>query len=459
MQPGKTLILALACAFAAAGCGTIRNARAAQDAALAVPGERTPSARELGLPLSGKIDLATLERAALRAHPSIAKARRNLDLAAARVGEAEAAYWPEFSTGSIASYRYQDQKKPGPGVDVEHHFRSFGFSVSWLLFDFGRTPALVRESARRELAAQADLRSAIVEAIFGVRQAFFNLRKQRELLAVAGETVRQFEARLEQVKGFVKVGTRVPYDETKAELDLGNARLARQLAVDAERAAQAALANAIGLAEVTDWEPLAHGPPSAFPMTFDEAWAYARDHEPRIASARALEEAASAVVDAQIAALFPSIDLSFGYSASGTSFPLRWSWSAGPTLSWLIFNGFANGYAIDGAAASLRAARAARAATEQQVWLDVRTSYVALEDARARLDLSALNVRSAEENLALAQGRFEVGRASSVDLTDAQVALAQARSDEVQARADYDTAIARLERALGIAEGTPGGAP
>src|SRR5207249_4747091 len=101
----------------------------------------------------------------------------------------------------------------------------------------------------------------------------------------------------------------------------------------------------------------------------------------------------------------------------------------------IFFNGFQNLYTIEEATANLRAARAAVALVEQQVWLEVRTAYVSLEDARERLDLTELTIRQAEENLRLAQGRYDVGKATAVDLTDAQVALAQARSDNVQARA------------------------
>jgi outer membrane protein TolC len=252
------------------------------------------------------------------------------------------------------------------------------------------------------------------------------------------------------VNGFVKAGTKVPYDLTKAQVDLGTARLNEIKARDAQRIAEATLANAMGLAEVVDWTPAAGLPMAPFTLTFDEAWEEARKNQPALAAASARVDGASALVDAQIAALYPSITASAGYSASGTTFPLTWNWQLGPNLNWILFNGFQNYYQIDEAAANLRAARAERAATEQSVWLEVRTAYVSLEDAKERLDLTELTARQATENLALAQGRYQVGKATAVDLTDAQVALAQARSDHVQARADYDTAIAQLWKSLGV---------
>ena len=58
-------------------------------------------------------------------------------------------------------------------------------------------------------------------------------------------------------------------------------------------------------------------------------------------------------------------------------------------------------------------------------------------------------MKQAEETLELATGRFTVGRASSVELTDAQVALANARAAEIQARFDFEISIAAIERSIG----------
>jgi outer membrane protein TolC len=185
------------------------------------------------------------------------------------------------------------------------------------------------------------------------------------------------------------------------------------------------------------------------PGSFEDCWARARKGRPSIASAAAREEAASFLVDAQVAALYPSLSLGLGWSASGPTTPLPWSLQAGPSLSWVPFDGFQRLATIDEATASLKSARADRALAEQQAWLDTRAAFLALEDAKRRVELTALVVRSAEENVRLAQGRFEVGKGTTVELTDAQQALTQARADSVQAQADGDLASARMLRALG----------
>jgi len=247
----------------------------------------------------------------------------------------------------------------------------------------------------------------------------------------------------------VKVGTHIPYDETKAQVDLGSAKQTLVQEEDAVLLDEATLASAMGLAEVADWTPKSAATSAAAPPPFEECWAQAQRELPALASARALEQAADELVNAGIDALYPQLSLGFGYSAAGSSLPLPWSWQVGPSLSWVPFDGFQNLYSIDEAVAALRAARNDVTSAEQAAWLDARTAWLAIEDARRQLDLALLQVQYAEDNLTLAQGRFDNGKATAVDLTDARQALIAARAAQVQARAQYDIATAKLQKSMG----------
>ena len=360
----------LALLLALPGCAaTVNRARAAQDPASAVPGERTPTARELGLPTSGKVALAPLVRAALAVHPNVVAARHAAEAAFTRIRATEGAMKPQVSVGASAAYR--DQKETSSG-ETEHRFESFGFDVSWLLFDFGQTFALARQAAAQWLAAQQDLRAVEAQTAFGVRNAWYELGKDVELLATARETVAQYQDHLDQVLELERVGKRIAYDVTKARVDLGNAKLLEVKAADALLVARATLANAVGLAESLDWTPDAPDGPLdvAFaPKDFDEAWAATLPSRPALAAAAAREKAALALVDARVAALYPSLSLDAGWSKSGAKPPLPWSFNLGPSVRWTPFDGFQNVASIDESIATLRGARTARAAEEQAAWL------------------------------------------------------------------------------------------
>jgi outer membrane protein TolC len=451
----SSLVLTLATLSAVPACANVRRARIAQDPASALPGERTPTAAELGLPKEGRVALDLLVETALRVHPSVVGARRTAEAARARIRAAEGSMRPKASVEAGASYR--DQSAGATGAE-EHRFESFGFDVSWLLYDFGGRSALSRQAAEQWIAAQLDVRATEVDAVYGVRLGYFELEKDIELLATARETVAQFEAHLAQVTELERVGSRIPYDVTKAKVDLGNAKLAEVQARDAILTAEATLANAVGLAESVDWQP----DPSdgvrveaLAPKEFDAAWAVTLPSRPSLAAAAARERAASALIDARVAALYPSLSLGLGFTKAGANPPMPWSFNLGPSVQWTPFDGFQNLASIDESVATLASTRAARAKEEQRAWLDVRTAWIALEDAKQRLALSDLLVKSAEENLALAEGRFAAGLGTSVDLSDARQALVSARTGRIEARADRAIASARLAQAIGLAGSHP----
>ncbi|MDD3515768.1 MAG: TolC family protein, partial [Synergistaceae bacterium] len=58
-------------------------------------------------------------------------------------------------------------------------------------------------------------------------------------------------------------------------------------------------------------------------------------------------------------------------------------------------------------------------------------------------------VRQAEENLTLAEGRYEMGVGNVLEVADALLAFNSARVSHFQALHDYSTAVSDLEQTLG----------
>lgn len=439
------IILRFGCVLTAAvlllGCASVRAAREAQDPAFIPPGERTVTSAEAGL---SKDFLLTLPRAveiALAYHSSIIQSRQSLLTADKQFADARSSYMPNADTG--VSYRKSDSESGGNGNSY-----SASVSLSQWIYDFGKTPAEVRQSYENKLAAEANLQSVSNNICYNVRQAYYNIIKQQSLVKVAEETVNQFVIHLEQTKVLAEVGKRIKYDITKSEVDLGNARISLINAVNDLRIARAVLNNAIGLAEAPEYtveEPA----DETMEYKFDELYQIALQNQPELAALAARERATSAAVDQAIADLFPSLSMSGSYGLSGSAFPLSWSWSLGAALSQTIFNGFRNSSQIDKAVASLRSSRAARAGLEQQLYLDLSRAVTQLENAAQKLDIAALVVQKGKENSVLIQEQYKIGKASSVELADAMVSLTNAQVQELQARFDHQTAIALIKKTIG----------
>jgi outer membrane protein TolC len=79
----------------------------------------------------------------------------------------------------------------------------------------------------------------------------------------------------------------------------------------------------------------------------------------------------------------------------------------------------------------------------------VRSTYRAAEERLAALDTSAIAVQQAEENLRIRQQQFDVGRATSDDVLDAEALLAAERATVASARYQAQTRHAELRRLMG----------
>ena len=81
--------------------------------------------------------------------------------------------------------------------------------------------------------------------------------------------------------------------------------------------------------------------------------------------------------------------------------------------------------------------------------LEVRSAYLNLLEARTLIDVQRETVGQAQESVRIANLRYENGMITSVELTDAQLALSQAEVNRLQSLHDYVVGLARLEKAIG----------
>ncbi len=79
----------------------------------------------------------------------------------------------------------------------------------------------------------------------------------------------------------------------------------------------------------------------------------------------------------------------------------------------------------------------------------MRTAYSDFIEASEVLESQKTVLAEAGEALREADARAAAGTGTQLDVLDAQTSLTQARTTNVQALHDYDTARARLERAIG----------
>ena len=430
------------------GCKTVKQAREAQSPNDRLAGEVTVTAAQAGLRHNQSFTLTNLEAIARLYHPSILQVSQNVASARLQCRMIHSGRLPQISANGNYNRSTHNAYGRRPSSDEMSGSWSGSLGLDLLLYDFGKLDSQERQALESLVAAEEQFRETELEVTYNVRSAFFDLHRSEELYRVALDSKEQYAQHLEEARIMAEVGTRRQYDVTKAEVDLGNSLMDVITYSNALLVTRAQLNRALGLADVPDYL-VGEGEMRPHPEDVGALMTMARDNAPSLAVLRARERAASAYVDQTIADLYPDLSLSAEAGLSGRGFPLAWNYSWALHVAQNLFDGHRKTARIEEAVTQLRIARARVADEEQTLFLALMNAVTQRESAKKRLEVSELIQRSAIENLEIVNEQYRLGVSSSIERTDAQVTVTQAKADVVRARFDDQAALARIARLIG----------
>lgn len=391
---------------------------------------------------------------ALRQNPSVIAAREVLGAADARIRQARAGYFPQLGFSGVAKAGLSGAINGlNPvGLTNSPFYRNFADSVnaSQSVFDFGRTKHLVSSERKLRDAAGAELAVAEAEVILRVERAYYSVLSAQRLREVAAEIVRNREATVRQAQAFYEGQLR-----SRVEFDLARANLSRaQLQVtETENRARIALATlgaALGSAQYTEYQLEAPdlNVPHVEPVErlLDEAWRL----RPELQSLRSEREAAGEQVEFAKSQRKPLLNLVFsGGYARFTDVLARQLLVGGAGLALPLFTGGRIEGQIEEAEARLSVLNSREELLKQQIALEVRTAWLRLKSATDSLPALRLQTEYARNAARLADERYREQIGSFIDLSAAQVILAEASASESTGLYDVKVREAELRRAAG----------
>lgn len=425
----------------------------AQDAAAPVPPASAATVASPVVPSAPELSLADAVRSAVTRHPLLQQARGNAQAAAARADEALAPLLPQVSgNASYLRATYPQSGVPFANRPGSYGLWNFGITATQLVYDFGATTGNYHAAQENGEVSRFAEDAARLNLVLAVRTAYFQARQQRALMAVAQETLANVERHLEQVRGFLAVGTRSPIDLAQAQADRQSAALALVNAQNGYAIAKAQLVQAMGLETHPDFDvrdeslPAVPGEDDSPRLLYAQALAARPDVRAALGTVRAQQLSESALKGNY----GPALGVSTGVDEAGPALDrLRWTFNAQATLSWQIFQGGLTRAQRDEAHAKSDVAKAQADSLRQQVSLAVEQARLGVEGAKQALATATVLVENARERFALADARYTSGAGSSIELGDAQAALSTALQQRVQAEFGLATARASLLNALG----------
>jgi outer membrane protein len=403
------------------------------------------------------LTLLAASEIALEHHPDLLRGKSSFEVANARVGQALSAFFPQISLGGSYSESTSNSRSlAGSHRSSKVHAndasrsQSADVGVSLLIFDFGRTEASHKRAKHQAQSAKHDTETIILSTLLNLREAYFNYLEQMALTEVASQTVQSFEKHYEEIEKFYEVGRRTKSDLASAKVDLSESRLAELKAQNTLQKARLRLNAAMGLEEDPGYEVEKEVTLSVFDISQKDAVAQSRESRPDLKAAWQDFRAGEQSLIRAKGGHYPSLNLGAGYSFGGKKTPLIRNWNLGPSFSWTLFDGFNTTQEIVEARASLRNQRSQLALSRQTAYLEVNESWLDKEEAKKRIDLAKDSIEAAEESLRLVAGRYKAGRATRLERSDAELALARARVEEVSSRFDFERRSAKLLESMGL---------
>ncbi len=377
---------------------------------------------------------------ALQNNPEVVGARRGVDAAKGR-------YWRGITPSPASVTVAYDYIPRGRGIK-EYGERVVGISQA---FDFPTTIALRGSSLSSEIdAAGTDALSTSLAITLQVKFAYYGVLATQQKLRLAEENLGVAEDFAHKARIRHNVGEGTNLEQLTAKVQRTQAQNAVEVAKNELRLATSKLSFALGRGkeqlgkEFTLTDSLVYQPHTLF---LDSLIEQAHESNPQIKSAAFRLSAASANRTLAWSSILPSFSVSYSRQVQGTISNL-YGVAFGISLPiWFLLDQRGQ---VQEASAEHARMELALIAKRNFVSLEVQNAYLEFknDDRQVQLYNTAL-LPQADEVYRAAATSYQAGEITYIEFLQARQTFISARSTYIDALYHFNTAIARLENAVG----------
>lgn len=324
-------------------------------------------------------------------------------------------------------------------------------TLDWTLFDGGLTWKSLKQAESDSHASQLMLQRTREEIIAQTGMAYFGLLIAEENLNLIRQILETAVSHSNMVRSRYDNGFVVKSDLLRAQVRVSELELELFSAESSLIIAKSMLCNVMGIPAGSSFRtttPLEIGKEIEEPV---ELWIQkSLSNRKDLKQLITRESMAKEEVDKSIAGHLPSLHLVGNYEINSEDFSdTADNYMVGAMMKLNLFSGERISGKTKEARASLRKVQAIRLELELGIEIQVRQAYYQALSSRKRIKTSQESVAQAEENLRIVRKRYENGLYAIVSLMDAEAALKQARTGNLKALFDYNTASIQLALAAG----------
>ena len=337
------------------------------------------------------------------------------------------------------------------------HQMSMGATLTQPLYVGGKVGTAVKAAKLYKKYSFENKNTVEQNVLMNVSIAFNKVLLAQDLVKINEASLAQSQRHLDNVEKLYKVGKATEYDLLRARVNLSNIM---PTLVEARNNVNLAL---LSLKEIM-------GIPPDAPITINGAFdkpdstlvnlvkmKTILDNRPDYRAAELNLDLRDKAIKIAKGDFLPTLSAgsTFAYYGNFDIFTYTagdWSpyWYANLTLSFPIFTGFKNYSKYKQAKVDYRKAEIDLSKTKDSIQIEVDNSVMNMEKAFQQIDTQELTVKEAERAVELSESLYMSGKATQLEVLDAQLALDSARINLASALFDGKVAEISLKKGLGI---------
>jgi len=325
--------------------------------------------------------------------------------------------------------------------------------VTWPIFTSGMLSSSVRAAELSVNAQRQRAKAHSQDVRLNVAAAYVGVLRANSALSVADSQVRSLSRHVDDVDDMFTTGAVAKNDLLAAQVSLAAARQQQLQTRNSVDLATAVYNKALGrpLTNTVSLDDQLPGLDSRLNIDSLQALTEtAFSNREELAGLHSAADATGAQADSTRARSRPQLSLVGGYTAIENSFLNREDfWSVGVGFQWAIFD--TNRSRDRANALSMESSALYREYRDLQsvIELQVRSAWLQLNEANARITLATHAVQQADENLRVVRDRYRNGEGTNTEVLDAEGLRTLSRSNYDNAQYDAAFARYRLQRATG----------
>ncbi|NTU67885.1 MAG: TolC family protein [Chlorobiaceae bacterium] len=385
-------------------------------------------------------------------NPRALQAGEEVKAADAKVTESRSAWYPQVS--AKAGYTYIDPVSELQGMQfMPNNNYTAKVTAEMMLLDFGRTGRRVDIAKSGRTTAGISRELTIRDLSLATVRSFYSVLFLQQAVKVQEQEIAALGSNLEHMQKRYREGVATRFDLLTTEVRVSAARN-RKIGLQAQLENQEiSFRRLCGLKGSGPLSLKGSFEFDGIDTNADGLTASALDHRPEVALSRENLRMAEAKKSLAAREWLPTITGAASWGTTNGYVPdikeMRTNVMAGVQIQVPLFNGFRTNAANSEASAMMHAAQQQRIDAEEQAQAEVKQSLNSLRTNREKIGTTALQVSQAELAARHARIRHQNGMGTTLDLLDAEAALAQAELAHLQARYEYVLNAYDVRRASG----------